>query len=196
MASSTTEAPTTTASSTTTTAAAARPDNQCRRLDDFDGNGPSWLIVNDGVMGGRSQGDGSIDDSLLRFFGTVVTAGGGFTSVRTLLDGTELTDTTFIRARVRLDDRTYGIRVEDAQEFRGRRVSHGADLPTVPENVVDDDGFAIVEVSYDELTPTIFGQSITAEPFDPATAIEFGLIIADGIDGGFSLDVDWIDACR
>lgn len=189
----TTSTPTTSVAPTTTSTTA--PDDGCRRLDDFDGDGVSWLIVNDGVMGGRSQGDGVIDDSVLRFFGTVVTAGGGFTSVRTVLDGSELTDTTSIRARVRLDDRTYGIRLEDDQEFRGRRVSHGADIPTADQLSPDADGYAIVEVGYDDLSPSVFGQPVTAEPFDPTAATEFGLIIADGIDGDFTIDIDWIDAC-
>lgn len=181
---------------TTTTSTNTSSDGKCRRLDDFDGDGPSWLIVNDGVMGGRSQGEGLIDKSTLRFFGTVVTTGGGFTSVRTLLDGTELVDTSFVRARVRLDERTYGVRLEDAQQVGGRRVSHGADFPRRSEVLTDAEGFAIVEVNYDMLSPVVFGQPVQAGSFDPAAATEFGLIIADGVDGDFTLEIDWIDACE
>jgi hypothetical protein len=165
----------------------------CRRLTDFTAEDTgTWFVVNDGVMGGRSDGGGFIDESVLRFEGTVVTAGGGFTSARLRLEGDELADSARIEMRVRPDGRTYGLTLEDAAEFRGRLVSHRADLDIGP---VDSEGWALATVSYDQLVPSLFGVLVDAPPFDPATAREFGLIIADGIDGDFVLDIDWIDAC-
>lgn len=166
---------------------------ECRRLTDFgEDDSEGWFVVNDGVMGGRSQGGGFIADSVLRFEGTVVTAGGGFTSARLRLEGGELADTTRIDIRVRPDGRTYGVTLEDAAQFRGRLVSHRADLEIGP---VDSEGWATATVAYEELVPSVFGLLVDAPPFDPATAREFGIIIADGIDGDFMLDIDWIDAC-
>ncbi len=166
---------------------------ECRRLTDFtaDDTG-AWFVLNDGVMGGRSDGGGFIDGSRLRFEGSLVTAGGGFTSARLRLQGDELVDSTRIEMRVRPDGRTYGVTLEDAAAFGGRLVSHRADLDIGP---VDSDGWAIATVGYDQLVPSVFGQLVDAPPFDPATAREFGIIIADGIDGAFALDIDWIDAC-
>ena len=165
----------------------------CRRLTDFTAEDTgTWFVVNDGVMGGRSEGGGFIDDSVLRFEGSVVTAGGGFTSARLRLEGDELVDTTRIEMRVRPDGRTYGLTLEDAAEFRGRLLAHRADLDIGP---VDSEGWAVAVVSYDQLVPSLFGVLVDAPPFDPATAREFGIIIADGIDGDFVLDIDWIDAC-
>ncbi len=192
-------APSTPASEVTETAdpestqPAASDARACRRLTDFtvDDTG-AWFVVNDGVMGGRSDGGGFIDDSVLRFEGSVVTAGGGFTSARLRLEGDELVDTTRIEMRVRPDGRTYGLTLEDAAAFGGRLVSHRADLDIGP---VDSDGWAIATVDYDQLVPSVFGRLVDAPPFDPATAREFGIIIADGIDGPFALDIDWIDAC-
>ncbi len=169
------------------------PAAGCRRLEEFGPDVGAWLIVNDGVMGGRSDGRGAIDDSTLSFFGTVVTAGGGFTSVRLRLDGSELDGTERIRVRLRPDDRTYGFTFEDDQTVQGRPISHGSDLPGPTE--VDADGFAEIELPYSELRPSIFGQAVDADPFDPDEASEIGIIIADGIDGDFEIDVDWIDVC-
>lgn len=42
----------------------------------------NWTVVNDGVMGGRSAGFVDVKDGTLRFTGTLVTQGGGFTLVR------------------------------------------------------------------------------------------------------------------
>ncbi|MEO1057284.1 MAG: CIA30 family protein [Actinomycetota bacterium] len=164
----------------------------CQRLEEFDGPG-GWFIVNDGVMGGRSNGRAVIEDSTLRFSGTVVTAGGGFTSIRLGLDSADLAGTDSIRVRLRPDARTYGVTLEDDQTINGRRISHGADLPGPVE--VGNDGFAIVEVPHSVLEPTVFGQLVLAEPFRPDAASEIGIIIADGVDGEFALEVDWIAVC-
>ena len=170
------------------------PDaTECLRLTEFaDDDTRQWFVVNDGVMGGRSDGGGFIADSVLRFEGDVVTDGGGFTSARTPLLGDELTGSAGIRMRVRPDGRTYGVTLEDAAAFGGRLVAHRADFTIGP---VDEDGWAVASIDYDELVPSVFGRVVDAPPFDPATAREFGIIIADGIDGGFALDIDWIDAC-
>lgn len=165
----------------------------CRRLTDFTtDDAGQWFVVNDGVMGGRSDGGGFIAESVLRFEGDIVTAGGGFTSARLRLEGDELVGTTRIEMRVRPDGRTYGLTLEDDSQFRGRFVSHRADLDIGP---VDAEGWATATVAYDQLVPSVFGVLVDAPAFDPATAREFGIILADGIDGDFVLDIDWIDAC-
>jgi|GEM_PF-775270 len=170
----------------------------CRRIFDFDDDtargGPIWVVVNDGVMGGRSNGVIGYDGSTMRFSGTVVTDGGGFTSVRRSLDGGEMAGTTSVSMRVRADDRVYGLTLEDDARIDGRSVSHRADLDTSGDP--DADGWVVVTLDYAELQPSIFGRSVDAPPFDPAVAREFGIIIADATDGEFSLDVDWIDACE
>ena len=166
----------------------------CLRLTDFADDDGAWVIVNDGVMGGRSNGMVEIADSTMRFTGTVVTQGGGFTSVRYQLGGTDLAGTQRAEMRVRSDQRTYGLTFEDASQLGGRSVSHRADLAT--DGPVDADGWQIVTVAYDELRPSVFGEPVEAAPFDPDQASEIGIIIDDGVDGDFTLDVDWIDACR
>jgi len=182
-----------TTDSVPTTDAPAAAQSTCRRLSDFAGDDGDWVIVNDGVMGGRSNGVVEFADSTMRFTGTVVTQGGGFTSVRYQLNGTELAGTQRIEMRVRSDRRTYGLTFEDASQLGGRFVSHRADLAT--DGPPDADGWQIVTMAYDELRPSIFGQPVDASSFDPDQAREIGIIIDDGTDGDFAIDVDWIDAC-
>ena len=54
-------------------------------LADFTGEqaGPGWYVVNDNVMGGRSEGDFEVGQGELRFAGRTNTNGGGFSSIRT-----------------------------------------------------------------------------------------------------------------
>lgn len=171
------------------------PGVGCRRLTDFDdADSGEWTVVNDGVMGGRSNGTLEIADSVLRFTGRVVTAGGGFTSIRLPLDGTELAATSRLELRIRADQRTYGLTMEDDAQVGRRSVSHRADFPSAPP--ADDDGWSTISIPYADLRPSVFGQPVDAPPFDPDRAREFGIIIADGVDGDFTLDVDWIDACE
>jgi len=184
------------------TTAPATPAAACRRLTDFDGGNfdggnfdgaGGWVVVNDGVMGGRSNGVIESTDSAMRFTGDVVTAGGGFTSVRLLLTGDELTDSDYLALRVRSDERTYGLTLEDTAQTGGRSISHRADL--IIDGPADADGWQTAAVSYAELRPSVFGQPLDAPAFNPDQAVEFGIIIADGIDGPFEVEVDWIDAC-
>ena len=47
-------------------------------LTDFDKTGLAWRIVNDTVMGGRSNSEFDVGDGVLTFKGTLSTNGGGF----------------------------------------------------------------------------------------------------------------------
>lgn len=173
-----------------------QPSASCRRITDFDGGADdaNWVIVNDGVMGGRSNGAVEISNSVMRFTGGVVTAGGGFTSVRFRLAGGEMADSASLRLRMRADERVYGVTLEDNAEVGRRSVSHRADFNT--GRSTDSDGWAEVTLDYSVLTPSVFGQFVEAPAFDPAFAREIGIIIADGVDGDFALEIDWIDVCR
>ena len=42
----------------------------------------------------------------------------------------------------------------------------------------------------------VFGTPVDAEPLQPDLAAEIGVILADGVDGEFRFEIDWIDACR
>ena len=168
----------------------------CRRLADFDDGGfddDNWVVVNDGVMGGRSNGAIEFTDSTMQFTGDVVTAGGGFTSVRLQLTGDELTDSGYLALRLRSDERTYGLTLQDSAQTGRRSITHGANLTI--DGPADADGWRTADMSYNELRPSVFGQPLDAPAFNPDEAVEFGIIIADGIDGRFKLEVDWIDAC-
>jgi len=184
-----TAAPTTIVPPTTTVPPTIEPSTVgptgCERLTEFDD--PTWFIVNDGVMGGRSQAQGEIGDGVLTWTGTIVTAGGGFSSIRGPVDG-EFTGATSLTLRVRTDGRTYELLVNDAVDGRGR-VTHYAPIE------VAGGGWQEVSVPLVDMEARVFGNPVVAEPFAPDLATQVGVILADGIDGDFTFEIDLVDAC-
>ena len=153
-------------------------------FDDPDASG--WQIENDGVMGGRSQGFVQIEAGTMVFTGEVVTQGGGFTSVRgeraadlSAYDGIEL--------RVRGGGRTFDLDVDDGTRHRGREVNRQASFPTTED-------WATVRVPFADLETTAHGEPVSVDPLDRSGIQTLGIYIADGIDGPFQLEVDWIRA--
>ncbi len=169
------------------------PDRaDCLRLadsEDAEAN-QRWLVVNDNVMGGRSLGGLSFEAGTLIFEGDINTDGGGFSSLRLPLDPGVLAPFGRIELRARPDDRASMMTLDDAVPARDRRVSHRAPIGFTPGGE-----WQTVSVAFDELFPAIFGRPIDDLPFRADLATRIGLMISDGFDGRFRLEVDWIDAC-
>jgi len=146
----------------------------------------SWDVVNDGVMGGRSAGYVTVADGTLRFTGTLVTQGGGFTSVRARRV-VDLTGHVGLELRVRGSGRRFEVEVDDGLRTSGRSVSRRAPFPSSPE-------WTLIRIPFNTLRSTIFGQAVKAPPIDLAGIQGVGLYMADGKDGPFRLEVDYIRA--
>lgn len=162
------------------------------RLADFtsDVANSQWLVVNDDVMGGQSLGGLGFDDERLVFDGSINTDGGGFSSLRLPLDPDTLTAHDRIVFRARTDGRAYMVTFDDSLPGRDRRVSHRAEIPFEPTGEWQE-----ATVAFADLFPAVFGRPIDDLPFRPDLATRMGLMISDGIDGDFRLEVDWIDLC-
>lgn len=144
----------------------------------------AWFVVNDGVMGGRSSGAVAVDAGTLRFTGTLVTQGGGFTSVRARRD-VDLSGEAGLELRVRGSGRPFEIELDDGLRRFGRSVSRRAPVPVSAE-------WAVVRVPFSALRSSIFGQAVNAPPIDLARIRSVGLYMLDGRDGPFSVEVDYI----
>ncbi len=147
---------------------------------------PAWTVVNDGVMGGRSQGFVRVSDGMLHFTGTLVTTGGGFTLTRARCDA-DLTGHIGVELRARGSGRSFQVELDDGTRQYGRSVSRRAPFPTSAE-------WTIVRVPFTALRNTIFGQTVDAPPLNVARIQSVGLYMADGRDGPFVLEVDSIRA--
>ena len=144
----------------------------------------TWEVVNDGVMGGRSKGFVTVEQGALHFTGTLVTQGGGFTSVRAQRVG-DLTGASGLELRVRGSGRRFEVEVDDGVRIVGRRVSRRAAFPTSAD-------WTVVRVPFSALRSTVFGRAVNAPPIDLARLQGVGFYMVDGQDGPFRLDVDVI----
>jgi NADH dehydrogenase [ubiquinone] 1 alpha subcomplex assembly factor 1 len=143
-----------------------------------------WAVVNDGVMGGRSAGFVAIEAGTLRFTGTLVTQGGGFTLVRAQR-AVDLSGYVGLELRVRGSGRTFEVELDDGHREFGRRVSRRAAFATSAD-------WTVVRVPFSVLRSTVFGRVVSAPPLNAARIRSVGLFMADRQDGAFALEVDYI----
>lgn len=153
-------------------------------------------MINDGVMGGLSEGELRLNGGVATFSGTINTNGGGFSMIRTatLRDGATLADSLegaeYLRVRTRsANGRAYELTVQDSTT--NSAVMHFADIV-----VSADSAWEEPLVSLTTLDARTFG---TASPSLPEFQLDqistLGIILADGLDGPFSIAIDRIDAC-
>lgn len=149
-----------------------------------------WRVVDDGVMGGLSQGKREISkDGILRFFGTLsLENNGGFSSLRTGIVKLDLGGAEGVILRVRGDGRTYQVRLGTDAEYRGREMSFQAGFPTAKGEWTE------VKVPFKRFIGTWRGMDLPDKTFDPSRIRRLGLILADKNEGPFELRVDWIRA--
>ncbi len=150
-----------------------------------------WKAVNDGVMGGLSDGSASYSDQgFLVFSGTIsLENNGGFSSIRTLPDVYDLSKYNRIVIRVLGDGRTYQFRLRIDRAFEGLAYKH--DFNTISGEWTE------IELPFDSFVPTIRGRIIEdADSLNPGEIKQLGFLISDKKAGPFKLIVDNIKACK
>lgn len=164
--------------------------NEAQLLTDFTSNTPDlgWYVVNDNVMGGRSQGDFRQDAGELFFTGRTNTRGGGFSSIRTQRLQLNLSDHAGIQLRVKGDGRRYTWRLTSAARWRGRRVSYWADFET------ENGTWSTVNVPFSSFIPRFRGFELDGPALDPREITGMGLMIYDNQDGPFELHLASVHA--
>lgn len=149
-----------------------------------------WRAVNDGVMGGRSSGGPRFDGGVMIFEGVINTNGGGFSSLRAGLARGVLSGQSAVKMRVKSDGRGYKLTLRSDAFYRGRNVAFQVPLPQTPAGE-----WAEVTLPFSALRPSIFGRPLSGPQFDPARARSIGIIIADGQDGPFKLEIEQMQSC-
>ncbi len=169
------------------------PSFICEPYIDFsnDGERQRWRVVNDGVMGGLSSGALQFEKGAMIYEGTINTNGGGFSSIRRSVDKGALKDVVALRFVLKSDGRQYKVSMRSSARVRGRRVAFQA--PIEAENTNE---WAEATAGFDQLKGSIFGRPIANAVFESAQATQIGIILADGMDGPFRVEIKSIDLCR
>jgi monofunctional biosynthetic peptidoglycan transglycosylase len=144
----------------------------------------AWQPVNDGVMGGVSDGRFRIsDDGVMEFFGTLsLENNGGFASVRSRGVDLGLRPNDVLRIKLKGDGRPYILNLY-VPALR-MAYSYRAEFPTRAGEWVE------VEVPLKDCEATSFGRKVAnAAPVDPSKVNSIGFMLADKKPGPFKLEI-------
>ena len=170
--------------------AVAQKEDEGRRIL-FDFKSPdaakTWRTVNDGVMGGVSEGNARITkEKKLEFFGNLsLENNGGFASVRSRPGKLDLSECDALVFKVRGDGRTYYANAH----IPTRRVafSYRAEFST------QKDKWQEIRIPLKDFHATSFGRRVPdAAPLDASSVQSLGFLLADKKPGPFKLEVAWI----
>lgn len=161
-------------------------------LTDFTADSPDlgWYVVNDNVMGGRSEGGFEVEQGELHFAGSTNTRGGGFSSIRTASLRLDLSEYDGIRLRVRGDGRRYTWRLATNARWRGRQVGYWAEFET------EKDAWSIIDIPFSRFIPQFRGMRLDGPGVDAGQVTGMGLMIYDQQDGPFELRLASVHAYR
>ena len=145
-------------------------------------NSLDWRVVNDTVMGGRSSATVRRFDEGVTFSGFLNTNGGGFASMRVGAADMISERSVGIRLKVRGDGRTYTLRLRP----RNSRISYWSQFDTTHGEWVE------IDLPFSSFWPNWRGRRLNAPPIDGSQIAEMGLMLNDGRDGNFKVEVEWI----
>jgi len=157
-------------------------------MENFDTNNLlNWNIVNDTVMGGRSQATLKlVSDSYANFNGYLsLKNNGGFSSIRAYYPP-DLANVESILIKIRGDGRRYNFRIR-GNDSRWASYTHSFD--TIKGEWIEK------ELIIDDFYPVYRGYSLKNMPLLSEIIIkEIGIMISDKTEGPFNIEIDWIKA--
>lgn len=131
-----------------------------------DGAGQRWFYVQDGVMGGVSQGGARLEDGAVRMVGSVSTANnGGFIQIRTDRFDRWPDETSGLRLSVRGNGEAYYVFLR-TPESRRPGWSYRATFPTSEE-------WQIIDLPLDSFLPS---STFMPATFAPADVVSVGIV--------------------
>jgi NADH dehydrogenase [ubiquinone] 1 alpha subcomplex assembly factor 1 len=168
-------------------------DETPRSLYDFTGAqaATEWQNINDGVMGGISDGNFKITDKkTLEFYGTLsLENAGGFASVRAKARKLGLEKGDILLIRVRGDGRDYSMNLHVSRRLVA--FSYRSVIQTKKDEWIE------VKLPLDKFQATSFGRPVSdVGPVDPQEVTGLGYLLGDKKAGPFKLEVEWIKVVR
>lgn len=144
-----------------------------------------WRIIDDGVMGGLSQGKFSIDAEGNGVFAGNVSLenNGGFSSVRYQFEKIKVTKTSKIRIRLKGDGKDYQFRIKD------KKTTYFSYITTFKTS----GKWETIEINLKDLYPSFRGQTLKLPNFHSASFEEIVFLIGNKKNESFQLVLDKIE---
>lgn len=151
---------------------------------DTDSSLDDWYVVNDGVMGGLSQGNLNINKKGHAVFEGKVSLdnNGGFTSIRHNFEQKEVTGKTKAVLRIKGDGKSYQFRVK----------TNSNDRYSYIYTFETSEKWETIEIPLDEMYPSFRGRKLDMPNFPIEKLSEIIFLIANKKAEGFSLEIDKI----
>lgn len=147
------------------------------------GQASSWYIVNDDVMGGRSESSFAILDATAVFSGKVsLENNGGFAMVKHPTRTRINADQKQLHLRVKGDGKAYQIRLKSEQ---GQYYSYQQSFETSGE-------WEDIYLNLSECTPSFRDRALDLPPFNSNQITEFAILIGNKVEENFRLEIEFV----
>jgi len=154
----------------------------------FDFNGETdlnnWRVIDDGVMGGLSQGKFYInEDGHGLFMGNVsLENNGGFSSVRYAFNSLDVSEYSKIEIRLKGDGKAYQFRVKATAD---QRYSYISNIATTGE-------WEIIHISFSDMYAAFRGRLLDIPNYSGKEMTEIAFLIGNKKEEVFALEIDYI----
>lgn len=150
-------------------------------------NGDRWRIVNDGVMGGLSSSNVSInEEGKILFVGKVsLENNGGFASLRSPIKDYTFEEYSGLEIRIKGDGKKYSFSMKETSYFTGS--FYTANFQTTK------DEWLTLKIPFSSFALYYFGREVSSNPKIPLNKIrEVSLLIGDKQEGSFKAEIEYI----
>jgi hypothetical protein len=144
----------------------------------------NWAIVDDGVMGGLSQGSIKLSDEGHALFSGFVTTdnNGGFSSVRYNFETKKVSEFTHLVLRIRGDGKNYQFRIKKNSYDQASFI-----------HIFETSGeWETVKIPLKDFYPSFRGYKLSRPNFDASSMEEIAILIGNKRKENFKLEIDSI----
>ncbi len=147
-----------------------------------------WKIVDDGVMGGKSNGNFSLSEEGNGVFEGKVSLenNGGFSSLRYNFDKKDVNGYKKVVIRLKGDGKRYQFRVKSSKNEKHSYIAH---FETNGE-------WEIITLNLDAMKPTFRGRKLDLPNYEAATLEELAFLIGNKKEQNFKLEIDKIELIK
>lgn len=144
----------------------------------------SWRIVDDGVMGGRSQGNFKIDENGNGvFYGNVsLENNGGFSSLRYRFAKIDVSKNSKVILKLKGDGKKYQFRVKDNDNNYYSYINY----------FETSNNWQLIEINLADMYPTFRGRKLNMNNFSSNEIEEIAILIGNSKKESFRLEIDKI----